>query len=81
MVSPLSERPSETLVTGRDEIERGWGRATEEVGSGWQVRGVSPWTRWHGRFQGSPAIFFSSSLAREMTYDIFLRGFSWLVSG
>lgn len=25
--------------------------------------------------------FFSSSLAREMTYDIFLRGFCWLVSG
>lgn len=25
--------------------------------------------------------FFSSSLAREMTYDIFLRGFCWLVNG
>jgi hypothetical protein len=47
--------------------------------SGWQVWGCEFVDARHG--PGFAGNFFSSSLAREMTYDIFLRGFCWLVSG
>lgn len=61
---------------GRDREEGGW-----EV-SGWRGYGGCEFVDAAARsVPGFAGNFFSSSLAREMTYDIFLRGFCWLVSG
>lgn len=68
------------LVNGmrRDGTRLGGGR--REV-SGWRAWGCELVDAAARSVPGFAGNFFSSSLAREMTYDIFLRGFCWLVSG
>lgn len=68
------------LVNGMRRDGTRLGRGRREV-SGWQARGCESVDAAARSVPGFAGNFFSSSLAREMTYDIFLRGFCWLVSG
>lgn len=68
------------LVNGMRRDGTRLGRGRREV-SGWRARGCEFVDAAARSVPGFAGNFFSSSLAREMTYDIFLRGFCWLVSG
>lgn len=80
LVSPLSGCRSGGLVNGMRRDGTRLGRGRREV-SGWRAWGCEFVDTAARSVPGFAGNFFSSSLAREMTYDIFLRGFCWLVSG